>query len=82
MKTYLSISSKIKNILLKAKEEKTKNEYKLLKYSFLKNENILSKIRKDNEKFILTFWEEYDKVQNFMFMKFRDLKEISNKLER
>ena len=74
LKTYLSVATGLKTILLLAKKTKSREEYKVIKLAIIENNLLMDKMEYDNEQFIETFRDEVEKVETFVIWKYRDLK--------
>lgn len=74
LKNYLTISRLIKELLVVAKKTKSTREYKIMKHRIMDNTQFMTKLKNDNIEFIKNFTDEVEKVENFSFMKYNDLK--------
>lgn len=74
LKTYLSISTSMKKLLVLAKKTKTIREYKEIKSAIMDHNLLMDKMECDNKSFIEAFTEEVEKVETFVVWKYGDLK--------
>ena len=81
LKTYLSISSQLKKMLVLAKKMKTLDEYKGIKKSIILTFVLMDKLQYDNKCFIDLFADETAKVEAFVIWKHSDLKMKMSKLQ-
>lgn len=74
LKTYLSVTTSLKTLLVLAKKTKSIQEYKLIKSSIIENNILMDKMEYDNTQFIEFFKDEVEKVETFVIWKYTDLK--------
>lgn len=74
LKTYLSVTTSLKTLLVLAKKTKSIQEYKLIKSSIIENNILMDKMEYDNAQFIEFFKDEVEKVETFVIWKYTDLK--------
>lgn len=81
LKTYLVISTKLKELLVLAKKTKTQDQYKYIKALIAKSFVLMDKLEYDKKCFVEHFEEETKKVEAFANWKQNDLRIKMGKLK-